>query len=92
MFERVIWAIGGVKFTKKNGELVIPPDDLQYMKVEFVSSLLDDLKIPYKREWAKSNKYKGTLMYRFVVDEINNKQVSTDDIYTVQNILNKILR
>lgn len=92
MPERVIWAIGGVKFAIKNGEMVIPPDDLQYMKVEFVSSLLDDLKIPYKREWAKSSKYKGILMYRFVVDEINNKQVSTDDIYTVQNILNKILR
>lgn len=92
MPERVIWAIGGVKFTKKNGELVIPPDDLQYKKVEFVSSFLDKLKFPYRKEWAKSSKYKGTLMYRFMVDEINNKQVSTDDIYTVQNILNKILR
>ena len=49
MTERVIWAIGGVKFTKKNGELVIPPDDLQYMKVEFVSNFLDKRfkRIPY---------------------------------------------
>lgn len=28
MPERVIWAIGGVKFAIKNGEMVIPPDGL----------------------------------------------------------------
>jgi len=92
MRERVIWAIGGVKFAIKNGEMIIPPDDLQYMKVEFVSSLLDDLKIPYKREWAKSNKYKNLLMYRFVVDETSSKKVSADDIYVVQGILKMALR
>ena len=92
MPERVIWAIGGVKFSIKNGQMIIPPDDLQYMKVEFVSSLLDDLKFPYRKEWRKSIKYKNFLMYRFVVDETSNKQVSTDDIYVVQNILKMALR
>lgn len=92
MFERVIWAIGGVKFTIKNGEMVIPPDDLRYKKVEFVTDILDKLKFPYRKEWAKSSKYKGTLMYRFVVDETSNKKVSTDDIYVVQNIIKMALR
>lgn len=92
MLERVIWAIGGVKFAIKNGEMVIPPDDLQYKKVEFVTYILDKLKFPYRKEWAKSNKYKNLLMYRFVVDEMSDKQVSTDDIYTVQGILKMALR
>lgn len=91
MFERVIWAIGGVKFSIKNGQMVIPPDDLQYMKVEFVGEILDNLKFPYIKEWAKSNKYKNLLMYRFVVDETSNKKVSTDDIYVVQGILKMAL-
>ncbi len=88
--ERVIWAIGGVKFKKKNGQMIIPPDDPQYKKVEFVTSVLNNLNVPYKREWALSKQAKNVLLYRFVVDESAEKPVTTDDIYAIQNLLQRI--
>lgn len=90
MQERVIWAIGGVKFKKKNGQMVIPQDDPQYKKVEFVTYVLNDLKVPYKKEWAVSKKSKNILLYRFVVNEFAEKPVTTDDIYVIQNLLQRI--
>lgn len=90
MRERVIWAIGGVKFKKKNGQMIIPPDDPQYKKVEFVTSVLNNLKMPYKREWAVSKVDKHVLLYRFVVNESAEKPVTSDDVRVVQSLLQRI--
>lgn len=88
--ERVIWAIGGVRFKKKNGQMIIPPDDPQYKKVEFVTKVLSNLKVPYKREWALSKQAKNVLLYRFVVDESAESPVTSDDIRVVQSLLQRI--
>lgn len=90
MRERVIWAIGGVKFKKKNGQMIIPPDDPQYKKVEFVTKVLNNLEVPYKREWALSKQAKNILLYRFVVDESAERPVTTDDVRVVQSLLQRI--
>lgn len=89
--ERVIWAIGGVKFKKKNGQMIIPPDDPQYKKVEFVTSVLNNLNVPYKREWTVSKVDKRILLYRFVADDNGGGiPMSSDDIYAIQNLLQRI--
>lgn len=90
MRERVIWAIGGVKFKKKNGQMIISPDDPQYKKVEFVTKVLNNLEVPYKREWTVSKVDKHVLLYRFVVDESAESPVTSDDIRVVQSLLQRI--
>ena len=90
MRERIIWAIGGVKFKKKNGQMIIPPDDPQYKKVEFVTKVLNNMEVPCRKEWAVSKVDKHVLLYRFVVDESSEKPVTSDDIYAIQNLLQRI--
>lgn len=85
MRERIIWTVEGVKFNKKNGKMIIPPDDPQYQKLLFVSEYLDKIKFPYRIRIDKSDK--NTLKYRFVVDDFSDIQVRTDDIYAVQDAL-----
>lgn len=90
MRERVIWAIGGVRFKKKNGQMIILPDDPQYKKVEFVTKILNNMEVPYKREWTVSKVDKHVLLYRFVANESAEKPVTSDDIYAIQNLLQRI--
>lgn len=89
MFDRIIWAIEGVKFNKKNGKMIVPPDDPQYQKFLFVSEYLDMIKFPYRIRIDKSDK--NTLTYRFMVDDFSDIRVHTDDIYAVRDALRKSL-
>ena len=85
MFERLIWTIEGVKFSKKNGKMIISPDDPQYQKFLFVSEYLDMIKFPYRIRIDKIDN--NSLKYIFVVDDFSDIRVRTDDIYAVQDAL-----
>ena len=92
MKERVIWAIGGVKCKKKIGQIIISPYDPQYQKVEFVENILNNMKVPYKKQWTVSKVDKHVLLYRFVADDNwGGIPMSADDIFVIQNLLQRIM-